>query len=234
MKLTVLGCDGTFPDAYGACSGYLLTSKEGNLQLDMGCGVLPRLMAQMKPENLSAIFITHWHYDHVSDLLALKYYLKLKGMHMRLFAPMAPQPFLDLLLGDEFLMEEFATKRHIAGFDVTAIAVNHPLPAYALRFERNGKAFVYTGDAVGSPQLAAFCQGADLLLCDATFTKAQWHEGLPHFSAAQAGQLAQEARVKQLILTHLQPGSDKDLLLMEARAEFEHTLLAHIGLQLAL
>ena len=234
MKLTILGCDGSFPDAHGACSGYLLTCDEGSLLLDMGCGVLPRLIAQMKPEDLNAIYITHWHNDHVGDLLALKYYLQIKKLQIRLIAPLAPHPIMDLLAGDEFVLEDIAQPRQIAGFEVSAIAVKHPLPAYALRFERDGKDFVYSGDAVDSPQLAGFCDQADLLLCDATFTRAQWHEDLPHYSAQQAGQLAHEAGVKQLIITHLQPGSDKDLLLAEARAAFAHTSMARIGLEVSL
>lgn len=230
MNLHILGCDGSYPDALGACSGYLLQQGPDALMLDLGCGTLPQLMARMQPEALGAICITHWHNDHASDLLALKYYLQINRQRMLVLAPVEPHPIREMLEGDEFIFEDIAQPRNIKGFKMEALPVSHPLPAYALKFSRDGKVFVYSGDAVGGAGLAAFCQGADLLLCDATFTKAQWQEDLPHFSAAQAGELAREAGVKQLIITHLQPGSDKELLLSEARETFPAAMMAKQGL----
>ena len=230
MRLHILGCDGSYPDALGACSGYLLTKGQDALMLDLGCGTLPRLMARMQPEALGAICITHWHNDHVGDLLALKYYLQLHKKRMLVLAPEAAHPIRDLLEGEEFLFEDIARPRIIAGFHMEALPVDHPLPAYALKFSQEGKVFVYSGDAVGGAGLAAFCRGADLLLCDATFTKAQWHAEMPHFSAAQAGELARKAGARQLVITHLQPGSDKELLLQEAREAFPKAIQAVQGL----
>ena len=234
MKFTVLGCDGSFPGAHGACSGYLVSQENDRLQLDLGCGVLPELMALTAPEDLGAICITHWHNDHVSDMLALKYYLLINKKRIRVLASKEPHPIGDLLKGEEFHFEDISIPRKIAGFDITAIRTVHPLPAYALRIARDGKTLVYTGDAVGGEGLAGFCEKADLLVCDAAFTNAQWHEGLPHFSAAQAGKLARTAGVHQLLLTHAQPGSDKALLLKEASAEFPESIAAENGLTLTL
>ena len=49
MKLTILGNNGPFPAAGGACSGYLLQHGEHCVQLDMGTGVLARLTALTAP-----------------------------------------------------------------------------------------------------------------------------------------------------------------------------------------
>lgn len=232
MRLHILGCDGTYPDALGACSAYLLTQGEDALQLDLGCGSLPHLMAKTRPDALGAICITHWHNDHVSDMLALKYYLQIHQLHLRVLAPPEPHPIRELLMGDEFHFEDISRPQFIAGFQLEALPVKHPLPAYALKISRDGKVFVYTGDAVGGEGLADFCRGSDLLLCDATFLEAQWHPDMPHFSAAQAGQLAREAQVKQLMITHLPPDSDKLQLLKEAQNQFPRTLMAVNGLEL--
>lgn len=234
MTFTVLGCDGCYPSANGACSGYLVSAGQHRLQLDLGCGALPKLMAISKPEEVDALLLTHWHNDHASDLLALKYYLQIHHQTMRLYAPTQDHPLKDMLAGDEFILSDLAGIGSVGGFEITAQAVEHPLPAYAVRIAYGHKSLVYTGDAVGSPDLAAFCQDADLLVCDATFTTAQWKPGLPHFSAAQAGTLAREARVKQLMITHAQPGSDKALLLKEAQSVFPNTIHAQSGLALTL
>jgi ribonuclease BN (tRNA processing enzyme) len=226
MRFSVIGCDGSYPGANGACSGYLVEAGQDALQLDLGCGVLPRLMARKDPADLGAVLITHWHNDHASDMLTLKYYLLLTNRCLRVLAPPQPHPLRELLQGNEFHFEDITKPVVIAGFSITAVPVIHPIPAYAVRIARDGHSLVYTGDAAGGESLEAFCRGADLLICDAAFTKSQWKEGLPHFSAAQAAALARRAGVRRLVLTHGQPSADHALLTQEAKEEFPDSIPA--------
>ncbi len=234
MKLSVIGCDGSYPSANGACSGYLVEEGADALQLDLGSGVLSRLMAVRDPAGLGAVLITHWHFDHVSDMLPLKYYLLLTRRRLRVLAPPEPHPVRDLLQGEEFIFEDITQPAVIAGYRVSALSVTHPVPAYAVRIEREGRSLVYTGDASGGKGLAGFCGGADLLVCDATFAQARQEDSLPHFSAAQAAALAREAGVKKLVLAHFQPGADHELLLREAQAVFPESVQARPGLSVVL
>ena len=57
MKLTILGNNGAYPRANGACSGYLLTSDSGDTRIliDCGTGVLNRLMDEGGPASLDAV-----------------------------------------------------------------------------------------------------------------------------------------------------------------------------------
>ena len=71
MKVTVLGMNGPFPAAGGACSGYLVQAGETLVQLDMGTGTLAALTKLCAPESLTAIVFSHWHFDHCSDVLPL-------------------------------------------------------------------------------------------------------------------------------------------------------------------
>lgn len=73
MKLTVLGCNGPYPAPDGACSGYLLQEGDTGVLLDCGAGVLAQLEKHMPPQNLTAIVLSHLHYDHMSDMLPLIY-----------------------------------------------------------------------------------------------------------------------------------------------------------------
>ena len=73
MKLHILGVNGPYPESNGATSGYLLEAADTLLQLDFGSGILARLTAKLPPQSLSAILLTHWHYDHTADLLVLSY-----------------------------------------------------------------------------------------------------------------------------------------------------------------
>ena len=87
MKLHILGVSGPFPESGGATSGYLVEAGDTLLQLDLGSGVLARLTAKMPPESLSALFLSHWHFDHTADLTVLLYRLEALGKTLRVYAP---------------------------------------------------------------------------------------------------------------------------------------------------
>jgi len=76
MELTVLGMNGPFPAANGATSGYLMRGEKTRVAMDMGSGTLGRLTALMPPEKLDALLLSHWHFDHCSDVLPLLFRLQ--------------------------------------------------------------------------------------------------------------------------------------------------------------
>jgi len=235
MELTVIGCDGAYPGANGACSGYLVRSRSGgSVLLDCGSGVLSKLMALMDPALLDAIVITHWHNDHASDLLVLRYYLLIHQKKLTIYAPLDDSPLLQLCRGEEFDIKDIAQVNVIGSMAVSVQSVAHSVPAYAVRLTENGKSLVYTRDTDRWKNLTDFCRQADLLICDASFSTDQWHEKLPHLSAQQAAMLAREAQVKGLMITHCPPTGDRHSLLREARAVFADSVSAAPGLRLAL
>ena len=87
MKLHILGVSGPFPESGGATSGYLLESPGSLVQFDLGSGVLSRLTARTAPEQLTALFLSHWHFDHASDLGVLMYRLQALGAVLPVYAP---------------------------------------------------------------------------------------------------------------------------------------------------
>ena len=81
-------------------------------------------------------------------------------------------------------------------------------PAEVLGAPRKGLRFVFSGDSAPCPALEQAAQGADLLLCDATYAlpeqqeqAAQWG----HSTFGQSASLAAQARAKRLWLTHYSP-----------------------------
>ena len=67
--------------------------------------------------------------------------------------------------------------------------------------------------------------GLILLLCDAPFTKQTAPSPSPHMTAEQAGELARNAQVGALWISHLVPGSDEQAVLCEARKIFQDSSL---------
>ena len=229
MKLTILGANGPYPAADGACSGYLLLSDSGNtrLLLDCGTGSLAALVGILPVDELTGVVLSHLHFDHMSDMLPMQYALQFSPRETALpvIAPDAPRPVRALLEApcyDLFLPED----RQIGEMRLSFIPAVHPVPSVSVCVECDGARFVYTGDTNHNPALELFADGADLLLADAGLSSADWSAKAPHLSAAMCGELAHSARAKALLLTHLNPKYDPEALLAEARASYPGANLA--------
>jgi len=98
-----------------------------------------------------------------------------------------------------------------------------------------GKKFAVVTDTTPTPEIAELARGADVLLCESTYSSQ--HEDLAsaynHMTALQVGALAREAGVRQLVLTHFsQRYDDVRPLLEEARSVFPETIAAEDFLSL--
>ena len=69
MQITVLGKSPSWPDAGGACSGYLVEDGATCLLLDCGSGVFSQLRRVREYVDVDAVLISHMHADHFLDLV---------------------------------------------------------------------------------------------------------------------------------------------------------------------
>ena len=101
MKLTILGNNGPYPCAGGACSGYLLSSDSGRTKLliDCGTGTLANLSKHLAWDALDAVILSHLHFDHMSDMLPMQYALQFhsRAEALPVYAPLTPAPVRALL-----------------------------------------------------------------------------------------------------------------------------------------
>lgn len=235
MKLHVLGCHGPFPCAGGATSGYLLEHEGRTLLMDCGAGVLGKLMAIWDPAALEGVLLSHLHFDHASDMLVLRYYLEKTGKTLPVYVPKEDQsPFRQLLALPAFQVQPYPESLGIMGLTVTTLPVRHPVPCRALRITDGAHTLVFTGDTNACPGLSAFAAGADVLLADAAFLSSEWGENKPHMSARMCGEVAKEAQVKRLYLTHLTPGHAPETMAAEARQVFPGAEAVYPGLVISL
>jgi ribonuclease BN (tRNA processing enzyme) len=119
---------------------------------------------------------------------------------------------------------------------IRLFAANHPVETLASRLEVDGRVVAFTGDSGVTTRLVECAQGADLLIADATWLERDrpLPEGI-HMTGREAGQLAAEAGVAHLLLTHILPTNDPEETAAEAAAVFDGEItIAHDLLELTL
>lgn len=227
MKLEVLGYLGGYPAANTATSTYLITSGDYHLVMDLGSGGLLQLESRIDPLAIDAVLLTHYHHDHMGDVGVLQYYRQLRKGEKRV-SPLPiyghtkdPLNFAALTFGEftkgvGYNQDSTLT---LGPLRLTFLETEHPVPAFAVRIEEvaTGQVLVNTSDTRAFAGLAPFAKGADLLLADTNFLADQ-PAPLWHLTAPQAGALAKQAEVGQLLLTHLPQQLPLDRLLQQAQA----------------
>ncbi|MEI6254967.1 MAG: MBL fold metallo-hydrolase, partial [Mycobacteriaceae bacterium] len=68
--------------------------------------------------------------------------------------------------------------------------------------------------------------GADVFLCEASWTDSPERPKHLHLSGAEAGRVAKRAGVRELLLTHIPPWTSREDVITEAKAEFDGPLHA--------
>jgi ribonuclease Z len=107
-------------------------------------------------------------------------------------------------------------------------------PAELVGPPRAGRTVVLSGDTRPCPGVAAAARGADLLVHEATFGEDERARAVEtgHSTAREAAQIARDAGVRRLVLTHVSPRYTREApeLLEEARAVFPEVVVARDGL----
>ena len=143
-------------------------------------------------------------------------------------------------------------ERELGGMQVRSVEVPHApaLECLARRFEAGGRTLVYSGDTTYAPDtMVPLCEGANVLVHEgytdlvlermasglSEAGRAGLYAGVrgTHSTAFEAGQIARDAGVETLVLTHLMPDERDDELVADARRAFDGTIVvASDGLSL--
>jgi ribonuclease BN (tRNA processing enzyme) len=232
MKLTILGNNGPFPSAGGACSGYLLTEDSRKILLDCGNGVLSNMFKFTGFEDLDAIILTHLHNDHISDMMVLSYAVQIKAARGGLskvpdvFAPSEPSEEFQRLNAKNTFNLKPLSKDTVLNYDnlkLTFKEMKHPVKCFAVSVDNGNKRLVYSGDTSWDNNIIEFSRNADVLLIDAgLLSKDKVNDNVPHLTAAECGIVARNAKVGKLLLTHFWPEDDVINHYLEAKENFEN------------
>jgi len=243
MRLTVVGCAGSFPGPDSPASCYLLESDGFRLVIDFGNGSLGALQKYTGLFDIDAVCLSHLHADHCVDLYSYSV--------ARSYSPAGVQPAIpvygpagsaermslihgpdgdDGLMRQRFTFETLGPGRMTIGpFDVQLAHMNHPVETFAFRFSCGGRSLVYTGDTGETEAVPELAAGADVFLSEAAFLEGPNLPPNLHLTARQAAAYARRAGVGELVLTHLQPWNNLD----DARAEAASAFAGDLDLAVA-
>ena len=116
-------------------------------------------------------------------------------------------------------------------FEVTSTQVNHPIEAYAFRFNSDIGDITYSGDTGTRNKLRQFAKNSNLFICESTFLKENIKVTYGHLHTYEAASIAKDAEVDKLLLTHFWPEFDKEKYVIEAKEVFDNTEAAIEGKQ---
>lgn len=227
VEVTILGSGTCVPSIERGSPGLALNVCDDFVLLDGGSGTLRSLLrAGLDYRPLTHVLYTHAHGDHSADLVPLIMAMKYtpgftRTQDLNIWGPVGFIEFFQKLTGaypfslegETFDIEvrEVSNSPHPEqGWRFSATPLRHFIPTVGYRIEvpSSGLTLVYTGDTGMCPELVQLASGADLLIIECSFPGPTTSEG--HLTPAEAGQVAEEAGVKRLLLTHLYPACDEE------------------------
>lgn len=238
VRLTIVGCAGTYPGPDSACSSYLLEHEGFRLLIDAGNGSTGALQRSCGLLDLDAVILSHLHGDHYLDLVTYTYArryhpdgspgpLPVHGpsdVRAHIAGAFA-RPVDDLLDAVyDFHPATGPGRVGIGPFDVELARVNHPVETYAMRLSAGGRTLTYSADTGVCDDLVKVARQADVFLCEASYLDGDPNPPDIHLTGKQAAEHATRADVGRLLLTHLVPWGDPRRTLAEAEQVFDGDL----------
>ncbi len=256
----LLGSGGWIPTARRETTCALLSLPGALFIFDAGTG-LGRLLEdgwrrELEDERQVHLFLSHFHLDHITGLFYLPALFRGRAVHLHppareitgvdplatlamvISKPYNPHDLLDMPV--DIKVEALCEGEHeIAGHRVGVRKQIHADPSAGFRID---DLLVFATDTARDPGTVPFSAGAAVLVHEA------WIDGVEeddpetehiareayvaHTSARQAAELAAEAGVEQLVLSHLNPlRSDwyHQQMLVSARKIFARTRILEDG-----
>jgi ribonuclease BN (tRNA processing enzyme) len=238
VRITVLGCSGSVVGPDSPASGYLLSAPDAPpLVIDFGGGVLGALQRHADPNSVH-VLLSHLHADHCLDLPGLFVWRRYhpspatkRGVMYgpantwaRLGAASSPEGGEIDDFSDIFEIRHWVDNQavQIGSLTVMPKLVCHPTESYGLRItDPSGATLVYSGDTGFCDALIDLARGADVFLCEASWTHSPARPPKLHLSGTEAGRAAAQAGVGELLLTHIPPWTSREDVISEAKVEFD-------------
>jgi len=245
MKIVFLGTNGWYDSETGNTLSVLLETKAAYIVFDAGNGIhkLDRFIKSRKPIFL---FISHFHFDHLSGLHTFAKFNFKQGI--KIYGPKGTRDYLGRLLAEPYtvpanklktkvLLNEF--KPSGLPFKIEAKKLLHAGICLGYRVCAENKIVTFCTDTGDCPNLRELAKGADLLVTESSLPFGKSNKNWPHLNPGTAALIAKSSNVKKLILTHFDPSYYPDMstrvdAVKKAKKLFKNTIAAKDGFELNL
>ena len=249
MNVTIAGSGCGIPTADRGSPCVAVSVGKSLFAFDCGPGAL-RSMAAAGVEwaKLEAIFITHFHTDHIADIGPLLFAFNIPDVDrtepMTIFGPPGLKRLHERLVAAygewlvpkryELVVEELPGEPFECGsWRGETAPVEHSDPSYAYRLEADGASVVYSGDTDYTVSIVRLASRTDLLILECSYPDELAVAG--HLTPEKAGRIATTAGCKKLVLTHMYPVCAGYDLVSECKQVFDgDVVLAEDGMQFEL
>lgn len=252
MKVHLLGTRGSVPNPCKANIEFggntqcvaILTQTACTL-LDGGTGILA--VPRITKSKVFNIFFSHYHLDHITGIpmfsplfdesVTVRFFApKYNGKDVKYwFAQIFSPPFWPITPSSFKAKIEYHTVNENQVFyledeiEISTVVLNHPDGSMGYGVKKANKRLCYLSDHEHTKefdeQISTFIAGSDVVLADAPYTKEQYKlskVGFGHSVGEDMAQLAHQAGVKQLIITH-HDGDNNDGRLLELEKTLQQT-----------
>ena len=224
-ELLVVGSSSATPTRQRFPSTYAFTVTGKLFLVDCGAPVSTLLYHyNLDPVEVEAVFLSHWHMDHVANLglLLSQNHQRNRTKKLNIYGPRGTQGKIRRLLADSFMRtEDLSYKLKITNIkpektykqallkvtffetqhlDRPKLKTNFGNKAIACGMILNGPGWrvVYSGDITSPTELAPHVKGCDLLI----------HE-MGHHQPEAVAEFAESAKIPNILVSHLDPQFDE-------------------------
>lgn len=215
MKIYFLGTNGWYTTPTGNTPCILIDSKEGYVIFDAGNGIY-KIDQYIKENKPISLFISHFHIDHISGIHAFSKFKFTQAIDIyaakgrsKDFNTFANPPYTNTEI--PINLHEIQEGDNSIGFPVEVFKMHHAYENHAFKVTLEGKTIAYSGDTGICENSKKLAQDADVLIHECSYIEVLEPENWGHVDPKLAANLAKEANVKQLILTHFDASKYTDL-----------------------
>jgi ribonuclease BN (tRNA processing enzyme) len=227
MKFTVLGSGTSVPHPQRSSSGFWLETASGSLLLDCSASAVHRVAQEnLDWANLDAIWISHFHLDHIGGLPAFLFGTKYapetqaRTKPLRIFGAKGLRGLIEKfdaanrygLLKQPFPVE-ISEVESLEKFEILekieAVALDTPHTSESLAIylrDKSDKAIVYSADTGYEKTLGTLARAVDLFVLECSFFANKPVE--THLELSEAMRLIRYAKPKKAVLIHFYPEWD--------------------------
>ncbi len=221
-QMTLLGTGTCQIEAEHRASSVLITLEHMPILFDCGHGIVQRLLeVGVRHSQIEHVVLSHFHPDHVSDLVPLLHAgawsrRDPRSTNLHIYGPPGVRDFMDKLFSvfgsGAFQQPSYSIMVHEVTVERFQIGSRHfdfidlpPAGNHGLRFSDNGKSYAITGDSSFHEAEIAFLKGVDLAIIDSG-----------HLTDDEIVQLAVASQARTLVCSHLYRDLNADQLQAQA------------------